>query len=313
MDLTLEKIISYEESDFKEGQPWYGFHDRMGNRFICSYFKDYIGFIQKGKMVWTLGRINPHLAPTHYEVEIYTPKYINKMYHEEAYIISESNYAYKLDYSTMKMSKLIDYQGSGIQDAGCAVCDLEDHIWVNDVRGSKLFHFDPQGKLIETIGKNEVGFNKGTVSFDEVMFNWSYDLRLGPDGNLYLLDSKNYAVRKINIKDRTVTTVIGDGKSGRITDESDPNQVRLGGNSGEYFDGPWSIILDEEGNLFVGDTYNKAIRILEKDTGKVCTLVENSEQEYYHIAGMDYYKGKLYVPNYVGNQYSLTILDKLMD
>ena len=161
MKLNLEKIISYEESDIKDGQPWYGFHDREGNRFICSYYRDYIGYVENEKVVWTMGRINTELALKHYGIEIYTPKYISRMYHEEAYLISESKYAYKLDIKNMKMSKLIDYQGNGIQDAGCAVCDLEDHIWVNDVRGSKLFHFDSQGKLIETIGKNEVGFNKG--------------------------------------------------------------------------------------------------------------------------------------------------------
>lgn len=315
MELKLEKVISYEKSDIKEGQPWYGFHDREGNRFICSYYRDYIGYVENEKVIWTMGRVNPQLAPKHYDIEIYTPKYISRMYHEEAYIVSESKYAYKLDIKNMKMDKLIDFKENGIEDAGCAVCDLEDNIWINDVRGSELFCFDSKGNFAYSIGKEKPGLNEGTVSFNEAMFNWSYDLRLGPDGNLYLLDSKNFAVRMINIKERTVTTLVGNGQPGKITAESLPELVQLGSNPEEYFNGPWSLILDEEGNLYIGDTYNNAIRVLEKKTGKVITFLESNQEAYYHIAGMDYYKGKLYVPNYDYDRqkYTLTILERKME
>ena len=76
-------------------------------------------------------------------------------------------------------------------------------------------------------------------------FNWIYDLRRGPEGNIYILDSKNYAVRKIDIDKETVELIAGTGKPGYTGDGGDAKDATFGGNKESYFDGPWSLSLDE--------------------------------------------------------------------
>lgn len=187
-------------SDYEFGIPWYGFHDRLGVHYICSYFGHYIGCIWDGKVAWTAGEKDPNLASVHYKVKFDTPKYICRMFHQNALLISEKRYIYKLNLQTMSFIILIDCDNAKVVDSGCCICDFNDNIWINNVQGGAVFRFSPEGELIERVGQKETGFNKGTVSFKETAFNWIYDLRLGPDGHLYVLDSKNYAIRRIEIR-----------------------------------------------------------------------------------------------------------------
>jgi hypothetical protein len=311
MRWATEKVIRYAETDFKDGLPWYGFHDRLGEQYICSYFKNYFGYVLHGKAVWTAGRINPGLSNTHYDLEIYTPKYICRMYHQNALLISESKHVYKLDLSTMAFSILIECEKANITDSGSCVCDFNDDIWINDTRGCALSRFSSDGKLIERVGQQDTGFNKGTVAFDEAAFHWIYDIRLGPDGHLYMLDSKNYAVRRIEIDSRTVTTICGDGTPGDSPRECDISEARFGSSPNEFFDGPWSLFVDEECNIIVGDTWNHAIRVIEHDTNKVKTIAPTDDDvSFYRICGMDYCNGILYIPDWLESGYTITLIKK---
>jgi len=133
------------------------------------------------------------------------------------------------------------------------------------------------------------------------MFNWIYDLRLGADGNLYALDSKNFAIRKINVSDKTVTTVCGDGVGGYSGDGGDARAARLGSFPGEFFDGPWSLSIDENNNIFIGDTQNHVVRMIDGTTNIINTILPNetcSDLFFEKICSMDYYNGKLYIPDW---------------
>jgi len=135
----------------------------------------------------------------------------------------------------------------------------------------------------------------GTASFEEVLFNWIYDLRLGADGDLYLLDSKNFAVRRINILDKTVTTICGDGKGGYSGDGGNAKAARLGSRPGEFFDGPWALSVDEENNVFIGDTQNCVVRMIEGKTNAIRTVLPNETRRdlfFEKICSMDYAGGR---------------------
>jgi hypothetical protein len=196
---------------------------------------------------------------------------------------------------------LIDKNKAGIVDLGNCVFDRNDHIWINDIKGCRVYHFDFDGSLIETLGKKEAGFQSGTVPFCDVLFNWIYDLRLGADGNLYVLDSKNFAVREINISEKTVTTICGDGAGGYSGDGGDAKTARLGSTPGEFFDGPWALSVDEKNNIFIGDTQNHAVRMIDGITNTITTILPNETCEdliFEKICSMDCYRGRLYVPDW---------------
>jgi sugar lactone lactonase YvrE len=79
---------------------------------------------------------------------------------------------------------------------------------------------------------------------------------------LYVADTNNDAIRKIDLSSSAVTTIAGfSGQPGSID----------GVGSAARFNGPSAVALDKNGNLYVADTDNNTIRTLSTD-GTVGTL-----------------------------------------
>jgi hypothetical protein len=283
------------------GAAQFGFHVHTGECYYLHYDKGCIGLIENDRLAWTAGENDPGFAPVHYCIKLMTPKYISRAFHQDVLLIADSQSVYKMDIATHQFRQLIDKVKTGVVDMGNCVFDKNDHIWINDIRGCCVYHFDFDGSLIETLGKREAGFQSGIAAFDDVLFNWIYDLRLGADGNLYVLDSKNFAVRKINIPDKTVTTICGDGVGGYSGDGGDAKAASLGSCPDEFFDGPWSLSIDEKNNIFIGDTQNHAVRMIDGTTNIIMTILPNEtcrDLIFEKICSMDYANGTLYIPDW---------------
>jgi hypothetical protein len=294
-------VTNFDDKPVIMGAPQFGFHVHTGECYSLHYDKGYIGLIENDCLAWTAGENDPGFAPIHYCIKLTTPKYISRAFHRDVLLIAEAQSVFKMDIATHRFTQLIDKDRAGIVDLGNCVFDRNDHIWINDIRGCRVHHFDFDGSLIETLGKSEAGFQSATAAFDDVLFNWIYDLRLGPDGNLYVLDSKNFAVRKINILDKTVTTICGDGVGGYSGDGGDAKSARLGSCTGEFFDGPWSMSIDENNNIFLGDTQNHAVRMIDGITNTIKTILPNEtcrDLFFEKICSLDYADGTLYIPDW---------------
>lgn len=211
----------------------------------------------------------------------------------------------------------IDGEKYGLNEMGNCVFDGKNRLWVNEITGCRLHVFDQQGNHLFSIGEGIAGFNSKTVDFTNAKFNWIYDIRAGIDGNIYVLDSKNYAVRKIDIYNEKVMTIAGDGKSGYTESGELAIHSRLGVNKDEFFDGPWSLSVDEKLNLFIGDTQNHVVRMISSRTSVMTTIAGKQKVLKNHrndphikdplqlnlpkICSMDYFNGKLYVPEWNGD------------
>jgi hypothetical protein len=301
----LASIVDFGDKPVIKGKPQFGFHVHTGECYhLFHYEQGYIGQIENDHLAWTAGETDPNYAGTHFFVKLVRPKYISKAFHSNTLLIAEEQCVYAMDIATNQFRQLISKDKAGICDMGNCVFDRNDDIWINDIKGCRVYHFDSKGALLETLGKKEAGFQQGTVPFEEVLFNWIYDLRLGADGNIYVLDSKNYAVRKIDISKKMVTTICGDGIGGNSGDGGSAELARLGTNSNEYFDGPWALSIDEQNNIFIGDTQNHAVRMIEGATNTIHTILPNEscrDLVFEKICSMDYCDKRLYIPDWRNN------------
>jgi hypothetical protein len=219
---------------------------------------------------------------------------------------------FRIDVERMEARMLVDGLAVGLADMGNCVVDDEGCVWVNEVRGCRVWRFDEAGRVIEVLGSGQPGFQVEPASFESVRFSWIYDLRRAPDGRIYVLDSRNFALRAIEMAKRRVVTLAGTGSPGYAGDGGDARQATFGSDQTARFDGPISLSLDEAGNAYVGDRFNHVVRMIELETGRISTIAgrptadaerpnDPAERDPVQlnlpqISSMDYHAGRLFVP-----------------
>ena len=330
MHWRIKHIFNFtDEKAWGNGFCFGGFHDKLpsGSVYFQEYLKHWIGvFGPDDEFSWTAGLIDPGVSKTHIPVDFRNPHYITTAPEDGATVVSSggTNKIYKI-FPEKNSSKLfIDTGKVGLKDIGNCEYDLDGNLWVNEITGCRIWQFDAKGHKKLVLGDGKRGFQKQATSFDEVRFNWIYDLRLGPDDNIYVLDSKNFTVRMVDRQDEKVKLVMGTGKPGYTGDGGDALNATLGSNPDEHFDGPYSLSLDEDGNIFIGDTQNHVLRMVERKTNTISTIagnyrikpnLRNDPQEtdplklnLPKICSLDYHERCLFIPEWDGDT---IILEKI--
>jgi sugar lactone lactonase YvrE len=83
------------------------------------------------------------------------------------------------------------------------------------------------------------------------------------NGQLYVTDTENHAIRKIDVKSATSSTIAGQIGS--------PGAIDAVGTAARFRE-PEGLAIDSSGNLYIGDTDNDTIRMLALSTGAVTTI-----------------------------------------
>ncbi|MEO3948104.1 hypothetical protein [Gorillibacterium sp. CAU 1737] len=326
MNWKVKQITHFESSGmWKDGCAPFGFHDSKGNLYAMSYFEHWVGcFSANGRLKWSAGNNPVANSDCHLILDLRNPSYITEAL-DDAVLLScaGSKKIYQVNPTDRTYLLLIDGNDIGLTDVGNCVVDSNGNLWVNEVQGCRIWQFTPEGIPIQTLGDGKPGFQADHCSFEDARFNWIYDIRNGPDGNIYVLDSKNYAVRMIDVKKRIVKTIAGTGTSGYSGDGQNARQATFGSRLDEHFDGPWSLSLDEEGNIYVGDTQNHVLRMIERSTNIITTIAGNpnitksipncsTESDprslnLFKVCSLDYANDCLYIPEWDGD---LVVLSK---
>jgi hypothetical protein len=315
MKWQIKHIFNYpREKRWGGGCAHFGFHDSEGQQYLLEWDDHWLGkLMPDDRFEWTAGAVNKGLSQTHIEMDVNHPHHISQSPDGSLTLSSNgNNKVFKILPEKKSAHLFIDTGKLGFVDVGNCVYDLGGNLWLHEIRGCKVWRFNKEGEPLEVLGNGSPGFQSEPAPFEQVRFNWIYDMRLGPDGNIYVLDSKNFAVRRIDIAARTVTTVVGTGFPGDSGD-GEEGSVTFGSKTGEYFDGPLAMALDEEGNIYVGDTFNHVLRKVDHSTKVVTTIAgkrnpdldtRNDPKEadpaklnLPMICSLDYFCGCLYVPD----------------
>ncbi len=132
-------------------------------------------------------------------------------------------------------------------------------VYVADGVGShRIRVLTPDGR-VTTLAGGERGFRDGAGS--AAQFDTPSAIAIAADGSLYVADTGNNAIRRIT-RDGVVSTVAGDGTAG--LSDGPARDAR--------FNGPVGLAVDVAGRIFVADTYNDRLRVIDTD-GLVRTLV----------------------------------------
>lgn len=157
-------------------------------------------------------------------------------------------------------------ENAGFKNPQGIVVDNDGNILVADRKNHAIRKVTPQGVVTTVAGsftgsgtEGLTGSSDGSVS--GARFDHPSDVAVDGAGNIYVADSGNHAIRKIDLNGN-VTTLAGDiGYSGY--------QDSTGNNA--LFNSPQGIAIDSNGNIIVTDTTNGLIRKVSSD-GVVTTI-----------------------------------------
>ena len=80
-----------------------------------------------------------------------------------------------------------------------------------------------------------------------------FDVEIGPkDGALYVADTENHAVRRVDLAKDRIETIAGTGEPGFSGDDGPATLAQLRE--------PYGLAFDAKGDLYVVDTINERIR-----------------------------------------------------
>ncbi len=315
--------------NFPPDKPWehgyvnFGFHGRSGAQYFLHYNEHWLGRLTaEDEWLWTAGAVDKGLSRVHIPFDIQHPHYITELPDGSLLVSSNgTNGIYRIRPAQAAAELFADTGRLGFRDIGNCVYDGADglgssggSVWAHEIEGCRVWQLDLAGRPLRVLGSGEPGFQRATVPFEAARFNWIYDLRLGPDGDLYVLDSKNYCVRRIEVGRGVVSLVAGTGAPGPAVDGVLALEATFGSDPSARFDGPFSLALDEAGNVFVGDTHNHVVRMVDQATGIISTIagqvaaepgVRNNPAERNPlklnlplICSLDYFDGCLFVPDW---------------
>ena len=98
------------------------------------------------------------------------------------------------------------------------------------------------------------------------------DVFVAANGDLYIADTGNHAVRKVSAATGVITTVAGSGPSGSSGDGGPATSARLHSPSG--------IAVAANGDIYISDTANDKIRKVTAATGIITTFAGNGTAGY---------------------------------
>jgi streptogramin lyase len=128
-------------------------------------------------------------------------------------------------------------------------------LWIALREGHAVWRMDlPTGMLKHVAGTGKRGFTGDDGPAKEATFDGPKGIALGPDKCIYVADTENHAIRKIDLATGTITTVAGSGpqKKGGTGDGGSATAATM--------DRPHGICLGPDGALYIGDTLNHRVR-----------------------------------------------------
>jgi sugar lactone lactonase YvrE len=171
----------------------------------------------------------------------------------------------------------------GLQSPSDVTIDTVGYLYIADTGNHRIVKLETSASCTYTVlaGSGKAGKQDGIGK--EAGFHSPQALSLR-DGYLYVADTGNHIIRKIDPDDR-VSTIAGSGKRG----SSDGQGLSA------QFNAPQGIAVDSEHNIYVADTDNHSIRKIDIN-GHVSTLAgsqsigsanaSGSQAQFFHPSGL---------------------------
>lgn len=158
--------------------------------------------------------------------------------------------------------------GAGVSEPFGVDFDKAGRIYIVEM-ANRVSVLDAKGALSVLAGNGVKGFAGDGGPAAGALLSGPHHLLIGPDGALYVADTWNYSVRRIDLATETITRVAGTGVKGFSGDGGPASRAEFGGIFSIAFGG---------GRLYACDLDNRRVRAVDLETGIVTTVAGNGEK-----------------------------------
>lgn len=198
-------------------------------------------------------------------------------------IIAESTFELvrKVDRYTAIMSTVAGFPTAGIAEDGYRVADggpslagvygiatdVHGNLILADARNNRICMLDQSSRMFSVLAGNSIpGFTGDDKPAAGASLSFPEGVSLDKIGNVFIADTGNNRIRRIDAKTGILSTVAGDGKAAYGGDGSLAINASLCG--------PTAITVDSQGDLIIADTGNDRIRRVDGKTRIIVTVVD---------------------------------------
>ena len=179
-------------------------------------------------------------------------------------------------------------------------------VFIADTYNNRVLEVTPQGSIRVVAGTGRAGYGGDNGPATRAELNQPTGVAVDAQGNLYIADSANNVIRRVDAKTGIITTVAGDYAADKANDG-------LGGFSGDggpatsaQLNDPQGVAVDGAGDLFIADTFNNAIREVTP-AGIISTVVNHAGANGAAPAAGGESSGKAPTASHLNSPYAVTI------
>jgi sugar lactone lactonase YvrE len=129
--------------------------------------------------------------------------------------------------------------------------DESGRLYICDTNNNSIRRLELDGTIQAFAGTGVLGYRGDGGPAPSAELNTPYDVRFGPDNMLYIADTGNNVIRRVDAGGQ-METVAGTGQSGFDGDGGVVEACRMNRPSG--------INFSADGSLWIADTYNQRVR-----------------------------------------------------
>ena len=147
---------------------------------------------------------------------------------------------------------------------GVAV-DLKGNVYIVDTYNHAIRMVSVDTNIITTVaGFGSYGYSGDGGPATSATMNQPEDVAVDVQGNIYIADTENNAIRMVTKSTGNITTVAGAGSIGNSGDGGPATSAML--------NHPYGVAVDVQGNIYIADTNNNVIRKVNISTGIITTV-----------------------------------------
>ncbi|MBI1286073.1 MAG: hypothetical protein GC178_00680 [Flavobacteriales bacterium] len=130
--------------------------------------------------------------------------------------------------------------------------DKSSWLVMADTKNNRVRKIDlSTGEVTTIAGTGDQGYSGDGGPATSAQLYWPTDVAVGPNNVIYVADSKNNVIRKIDT-DGTISTVAGSGALGHSDNGTKATQASL--------NKPTGVFVSSTGVLYIADTYNHQVK-----------------------------------------------------